>query len=107
MTTMKRELRFTIEAQLALKNLRQPGNEGLLKQVNKTLGLMETNLRHPSLKTHKYSSLSGPDGEEVFEAYAQNQTPCAYRVFFIYGPDRFEGKTRIPVLTVIAITEHP
>ncbi|MGH9364791.1 MAG: hypothetical protein ACRD1B_05940 [Thermoanaerobaculia bacterium] len=59
------------------------------------------------MKTHKFRSLAGPGGEEVFEAYAQNQTPGAYRLFFCYGPDRFEGKKRVPVLTVIAITPHP
>jgi hypothetical protein len=32
--------------------------------------------------------------------------PGAYRVFFIYGPDRIERKKRIPVLAVIAITRH-
>jgi hypothetical protein len=28
-------------------------------------------------------------------------------VFFIYGPDRVDGKKRIAVLTIIAITRHP
>ena len=36
------------------------------------------------LNTHKYSSLSGPNGEEMIEAYAENHTPGAYRVFFYY-----------------------
>ena len=68
---------------------------------------METDLRHPSLHTHEYRSLSGPAGEKVLEAYVQNQTPAAFRVFFIYGPDRQEGPLRIPALTIIAITPHP
>ncbi len=72
----------------------------VLKAVRKTLGLMEVNLRHPSLKTHEYTSLKGPEGEKVFEAYVQNKTPGAYRVFWHYGP----GKG---VLTIIAITPHP
>ncbi len=38
-----------------------------LKAVRKTLGLMETTLRHPSLNTHKYQSLEGPNGQEVFD----------------------------------------
>ena len=84
-----------------------PHQESLLKQVRKTLAFLETNPRHPSLQTHKYQSLRGPNGEEVFEAYAQNQTAAAYRVFFFYGPDRTEGKRRIPVLTILAITPHP
>lgn len=104
---MKRELQFTSEAQANLKELEAPANAGVLKQVRKTLGLLETNLRHPSLNTHKYDSITGPNGEEVLEAYAQNQTPGAYRVFFIYGPDRMEGRKRVPVLTIIAITPHP
>jgi|SRR5438046_2126249 len=105
---MKRELRFTPEGQRNLRDLEaEPAKAAVLKQVRKTLGLMEINLQHPSLNTHKYDSISGPNGEEVFEAYAQNKTPGAYRVFFIYGPDRTEGKKRIPVLTVIAITRHP
>lgn len=105
---MKRELRFTDEAAANLKELEaEPSKEGTLRQGRKTLGLLETNPRHPSLNTHKYDSISGPDGEEVFEAYAQNKTPSAYRVFFIYGPDRYAGKKRIPVITIIAITPHP
>jgi hypothetical protein len=43
----------------------------------------------------------------VFEAYAQNTTPGAYRVFFIHGPDRIERKKRIRVLTIVAITPPP
>ncbi len=105
---MNRELLFAIAAERSLKELASnPAKAALLKQVRKTLGLLETNLRHQSLQTHRFHSMHGPAGEEVFEAYAQNNTPGAYRVFFYYGPDRLEGKRRIPVLTIIAITPHP
>lgn len=105
---MNRELRFTPEALRNLADLQKnPAKVGTLKQVQKTLGLLETNLRHPSLKTHLFRSLQGPHGEEVFEAYAQNQTPGAYRLFFMYGPDRMDGTKRTPVMTIIAITPHP
>lgn len=105
---MNRELRFTPEASGNLKELEaSPSKAALIKQVQKTLGLLETNIRHPSLKTHRYHSLEGPGGEEVFEAYVQNRTPGAYRIFFYYGADRSEGKKRIAVLTIIAITPHP
>lgn len=104
----KRELKLTAEAEANLRDLQvAPSKASVLKQVRKTLGLMEINLRHPSLATHKYDSIQGPNGEDVFEAYAQNKTPGAYRVFFVFGPDRQEGKKRVPVLTVIAITPHP
>jgi len=71
-----------------------------LKAVRKALGYLQTNPRHPGLNTHKYSSLSGPNNEEVFEAYAENKTPGAYRIFWFYGPDKKE-------ITIVAITPHP
>jgi hypothetical protein len=70
------------------------------KKVLKTLGLMETNIRHPGLNTHKYDSLSGPKGEYIFEAYVENKTPAAFRVFWYYGPKQAE-------ITVLSITPHP
>lgn len=105
---MNRELRFTPEARRNLADLENNrAKRSTLDQVRKTLALLETNLRHPSLKTHAFRSIQGPAGEEVFEAYAQNRTPGAYRVFFMYGPDRVDGKKRVAVLTIIAITPHP
>ena len=105
---MQRQLRFTNEADEKLKELETyPAKKGLLKQVRKTLGLMEINLRHPGLNTHEFRSLLGAKGERVWEVYPQDQTPGAYRVFFHYGPDEMVGRKRIPVLTIIAITPHP
>jgi len=69
-----------------------------LKAVRKTLGLLEQNPRHPGLRTHKHQGLS--NDYEVFEAYAENNTPGAYRVFWRYGPGARE-------ITIIAITPHP
>lgn len=68
--------------------------------MRKALGLLESNPRHPGLNTHKYSSIKTVGGEEVFEAYAENNTPQAYRIFWHYGV----GKNTI---TIIAITPHP
>ncbi len=98
---MKFELVFTDEAKENLRVLeKDPSKKVVLKAVKKTLGYLETNLRHPGLKTHKYSCLAGPEGQEVFEAYAQNQTPGAYRVFWYYGPGKQE-------LSIAAIIPHP
>lgn len=95
------ELRFTQEADANLRALEQDrGLTKRLKAVRKTLGTLETNPRHSSLHAHKYSSLIGGNGEEVFEAYAENKTPAAYRIFWHFGP----GKS---VITIIAITPHP
>ena len=94
-------LKSTPTARRQLEELeRDKSLEKRLKAVRKTLGLMETNLRHPSLNTHEYKSLKGARGEKVFEAYAESRTPAAYRVFWHYGP----GKNEI---TVLAITPHP
>ena len=98
---MSNKLKFSDEASEDLSNLENdPSKKRILKDVRKTLGFMETNLRHPSLNTHEFTSLSGPNGEKVFEAYAQQNTPGAYRVFWYYGP----GKK---ILTIIGITAHP
>lgn len=95
------ELKFTAEADANLRVLEQDkGLEKRLKAVRKALGYLETNPRHKSLSTHKYSSLTGKNGEEVFEAYAENKTPAAYRIFWHYGPAKHG-------ITIIAITPHP
>jgi hypothetical protein len=61
---------------------------------------LEINPRHQGLNTHEYDSLKGANGEKVFEAYAENKTPAAYRIFWHYGPGP-------DAITVIAITSHP
>ena len=96
---MKFKLKLTSIAQESLNSLKKDDPKKH-KKVLKTLGLMEVNLRHPSLNTHKYESMRGSNGEEVFEAYVENKTPAAFRVFWYYGPNRDE-------LTILAITPHP
>ena len=96
---MKFKLKFTQEAKKSLKSL-EKNDLKKYKKVLKTLGLMEVNLRHPSLNSHKYSSISEPNNEEVFEAYVENKTPAAFRVFWYYGPKRDE-------ITILTITPHP
>ena len=94
-------LEFTPQAEVDFRSLEE--DNSLLKRfkaVRKALGYLENNPRHPGLNTHKYSALSGPNGEEIFEAYAENKTPAAYRIFWFYGPEKKE-------ITIIAITPHP
>ena len=101
-----RELKAAAEQALATRaktgKKKSSKQEGLFKQVHKCLTFLRTNPRHPSLQTHEYDSLPHPysAGEKVFEAYAQNKTPGAYRIFWCYGPEK--GR-----LTIIAITPHP
>jgi len=79
-----------------------PRNEGLFKKVHKCISLLAENPRHPGLQTHEFRSLENPFNphEKVFEAYAQNRTPGAFRIFWCYGPATGE-------ITIIAITPHP
>jgi hypothetical protein len=92
---------MTPEAKKDLRALQEdPSQIKVLKAVIKTLKLMEVNLRHPSLHTHEYHTFKGPNGEKVFEAYAQNKTPGAYRVFWYYGPAK-------DMISIIGIIPHP
>lgn len=74
--------------------------KSVLKAVRKTLALMESNLRHPSLNTHEFKFLQGPNNEKIFEAYVQQNSPGAYRIFWYYGPRKGE-------ITIVAIVPHP
>jgi len=95
------ELVFTSEAISNLKDIkREASKEKVWKAVIKSLKLLSEDPRHPGLHTHMYKTIKGPDGEKVFECYAQNKTPSAYRIFFFYGRDKNQ-------ITVIAITPHP
>lgn len=93
-------LQFTATADRALTALENDASQQKrLKAVRKTLGLLQVDPRHSGLHTHKYHALSTRE-YEVFEAYAENRTPAAFRVFWRYGPG--QGS-----ITIIAITSHP
>jgi hypothetical protein len=106
---MHRELRFTPTADEQLDRIENdPSLKGVLKQVRKTLGYLETNLRAKSLQTHEFESLTRRYGKKVFEAYVQQETPGAYRIFWNYGPDEIDNNgERIAIITIVAITPHP
>ena len=97
------ELVFTASAQREVERLEStPRHEGLVKQIKKSLGFLQHNPKHPSLQTHPYTSIGHPyhPTEKVFEAYVQQHTPSAYRIFWCYGPKKGQ-------MTIIAITPHP
>ncbi len=106
---MRRELRFTPTADEKLEKIENtPTLKGVLKQVRKTLGYLATNLQAKSLQTHEFESLTRRYKRKVFEAYAQQNTPGAYRVFWHYGDDELDKNgNRIPIITVVDITPHP
>ncbi|MCC2667186.1 MAG: hypothetical protein K0R24_1679 [Gammaproteobacteria bacterium] len=63
-------------------------------QANDDLNALEktTNFKKKRLKAVR--------NEDIFEAYAENNTPAAYRIFWHYGPEKKD-------ITIIAITSHP
>ena len=95
------ELKWTREAKETYKLLKNDASrEKRYKAVRKTIKFLARNPRHNSLQTHEYMSLRGPNGEKVFEAYAEQRTPAAYRVFWYYGSSK-------GIITIFAITSHP
>lgn len=94
--------RKSLEKRRRSKKAKSSKAEGLFKQVHKCVTLLLANPRHPGLHTHEYHSIESPYGKQdrVFEAYVQNRTPGAYRLFWCYGPEQGE-------ITIIAITPHP
>src|SRR5262249_54348756 len=94
-------LEFQPEARASLEVISKDRSaKKRMRAVNKCLGLLESNPRHPGLQTQEYKGLVGPHGQKVFEAYAENRTPAAFRIFFCYGPEN-------GVITILAITPHP
>ena len=95
------ELEWTEEAERAYNLLKgDTSRKKRYKAVKKAVKFLAKDPRHNSLRTHEYRSLKGPKGKKVFEAYTEQETPAAYRVFWYYGPA--DG-----VITIIAITSHP
>ena len=95
------KIRFTEEAAKQLLDLKRSKSKlRQFKAVGKIIGYMQVNLRHPSLNTHKFDQLKSPFGGAVFESYAQNKTPGAYRIFWVHGPEKGE-------ITILAIIPHP
>ena len=70
------------------------------KAAAKAIRLLSENPGHPGLSTHEFTTLKGPGGEKIFEAYAEQKTPAAYRIFWYYGPG-------VDQITIVAITPHP
>ena len=95
------ELEWTDEAKEVYNRLKgNPSQKIRYNAVKKTLKYLSENFHHNSLQTHPFLSLEGPNGEKVFEAYAQQNTPAAYRVFWYYGAKR-------GTIVVLTITAHP
>ena len=95
------EIFLTDQAGKQLNNLKtDKGLSKRYKAVKKAIQYLSKNPRHPSLNTHEFTTLKGIGGGKVFEAYAEQDTPAAYRIFWHYDPSKNQ-------ITIIAITPHP
>ena len=72
----------------------------LAKKLNKAVQLLESNPRHPGLRSHEIDALSRRVGTRVFASYLENNTPGAGRLFWLFGPSRGD-------ITVIGLEPHP
>jgi hypothetical protein len=99
------KLRFSPAAAATLKELENggPNERAKLKKIKHTLGLIETNPRHPGLQSYPFENFPGaPRGVKVWHSYVENKTPSAWRIWWRYGPN--EGDLRI--ITVLFIGPH-
>lgn len=95
------QLEISNIAQDQLNKLKHnPAMQKQYKAVIKSLKYLEENPRHPSLHTHEYISLSKRYGQKVYEAYAENRTSAAYRIFWRYGEAS-------KIIEIMMITPHP
>lgn len=94
-------LRFTGEAQSVLDDLAgSPSYAKTLQKIRATLARLEANPRHPGLNSHKYVSLRGDGGPEVWDSHVESDTPSTCRIFWHYGPERDQ-------ITLLTIGPHP
>lgn len=95
------KLVFTREAAETMTKLAETQHTAKkLRKVRKALGLLEQDPKYPGLQSHPYTSMSGANGEKIWDSYVENRTPQAWRIFGHYGPG--EG-----TITVVLITPHP
>lgn len=70
-------------------------------KVRKTLRMLrDIGPGHPGLRSHRYHSLRGLNGEDVWESYVENRAPGAWRIWWIYGPDP-------DTIKIVTVGPHP
>ena len=72
----------------------------LYRKIRKALQHLETNPRHPGLKSHEIDVLTEKYGVSIWESYLKNKKAGARRIFWIYGPETKE-------ITIVGIENHP
>ena len=92
----------SLQSRKSKKKKKRSKDEGLFKQVQKTIKLLRENPRHRGLQTHEYESLPHPYRR------AKRYSRLTHRIK-LPGPTEYFGATvpRLREITIIAITPHP
>lgn len=91
-------LLYTPEAKSVLLALQHGphADKGKLHKTRKALRLLAgEGPSYRGFQTHRYQSVPGPGGKPLWESYIENQTPSAWRMWWIYGP----GEADITIVT--------
>ena len=75
-------------------------DQELYAKMGKALSLISSNPRHPGLHSHDIEALTKRYGMKVWESYLENKTSSAWRIFWVYGPDKAD-------ITIIGLEPHP
>ena len=98
---MSFKLLYTPKVEIQVKELKE--NKSLSKRfraVKKAFKNLSNDPFYPGLRSKPYTSLIGPNRAKVYESYAENKTPRAYRIFWYYGPSKGQ-------ITIISVVPHP
>jgi hypothetical protein len=80
-------LRFTNSAANRLKEIDTPDQRPRKKLLRRSLGLLESDPSRPELRSHKYTSVRGANGEDVWESFIGDPAAADWRMFWHYGPE--------------------
>ncbi|MCY1656347.1 hypothetical protein DQ226_07525 [Dietzia maris] len=83
-------LAFSVEAQQTLVDLKRPQHGKKKKKVDKALKLLQdAGPGYPGLNSHKLNGLTGPGGADLWDSYVENNTPSAWRIYWVYGDNDY------------------
>ena len=102
---MPYRLKFSTEADEQLRALENggPATETKLNKVRPALALLEHDPRYPGLRSHQYENFPGAPTAKVWDSYVENKNPSAWRIYWMYGPNKVVGGTEIAIITVLSI----
>ncbi|WP_326960520.1 hypothetical protein [Amycolatopsis sp. NBC_01286] len=95
-------LLYSDETKAVLEDLRAKAQHARkLRKVKKALAFMEQQgPSYPGLRTHPMESIPGPNGKTLYQSYVENNTPGAWRIWWVYGPEADQ-------ISIVSVGPHP